>query len=99
MTANDETRRDAASHIRYALDQNPDATREELTATLVDTLDRMGVLAERSALEGAAGLAERLLSLFTETGHPGTPCKRTRWIDVKHLEQHATQLHTIKGYL
>ena len=99
MTANDETRRDAASSIRHTLDQNPDATRDQLTAALVDVLDRTGVLADRSALEGAAGLAERLLGYFTHTGHPGTPCKRTGWIDVKHLEQHASQLHTIKGYL
>jgi len=99
VTANDETRRDAASYIRHALDQNSDTTRDELTAALVDTRVRMGVLAGRSALEGAAGLAERLLGYFTHTGHPGTPCKRTGWIDVKHLEQHASQLHTIKGYL
>lgn len=99
MTANEDTRRDAASAIRAALDQNPNASRDELAAVLVDMLDRMGLLADRSALEGAAGLAEKLLGYFVHSGHPGTPCKRTGWIDVKHLDQHASQLHTIKAYL
>lgn len=99
MTANADTRRDAASAIGAALDQNPDASRDELAAALVDMLDRQGLLADRSALEGAAGLAEKLLGYFTHSGHPGTPCKRTGWIDVKHLDQHHTQLRIIKGHL
>jgi hypothetical protein len=61
VTANEDTRHDAASAIRTALDQNPNASRDELAAALVDMLDRMELLADRSALEGAAGLAEKLL--------------------------------------
>lgn len=68
---------------------------EEVAQAVVEALKGAGLIADRDDALALLDLATRQLARFTQPGHPGTPCKRTGWIEVGTLDEEHEALRQI----